>query len=584
MCPAVLPMFTTWPRRRATMWGRIARVTFNSPFTFVSIMRSQSSGSPSWILAMPLASPALLISTSGTRSARTSASAARLTAGRSRTSTTATESDTRCAVPSSAATRSKRSARRAHRTRLAPSAAKRRAHASPIPELAPVTRMSFPLIRLISASPDVRLHGIRSDHRVARAAPERRAELRHVRERPVHPPPRRRMRVHVDQQPGELVAVFAPPDLRPSQEEALLGSEAVDQWRARLTGERALERRVRDTEPVQVGEILAEGESPVHAQRVDRDVSRELIHDELRLGFEAVAVGRGPPVAEVPHRVVLTSGIVKPVRQLVTDDGPHAAVVDRVVRVGIEERRLENPRREDDLVHAGVVVRIHRRRGHPEAGTVHGLSDLRQPAPGVELRGTLQVGDEGARLDPDRAIVDPPFRIADLVRVPGELAEGLLSRAVAHPREVVEPILHDGFEIVHHLEGATLGLRAERARHILLAEGLAQGVVGRFHAAAPPRLLLLDARERLLKVEGLGHDRRSEPRPEPLDQVRPQVPPPVVHRAVTHQLAQRLEEVGLPDIQRDERRGADLPEVLAPADGTDRAELGDRHLVIDGVR
>src|SRR5437762_13477404 len=87
--------------------------------------------------------------TSGRRPARTRASAARFTAVRSRTSTTASESDTRCVVPSSAASRSKRSARRAQSIKSAPSAANRRAHASPIPELAPVTRISFPLILFI---------------------------------------------------------------------------------------------------------------------------------------------------------------------------------------------------------------------------------------------------------------------------------------------------------------------------------------------------------------------------------------------------------------------------------------------------
>src|SRR6266699_6584589 len=101
------------------------------------------------MFASPLASPALLIRTSGTRPPRTRASTARLTAARSRTSTWASESDTRCAVPSSAARRSKRSARSAQRIRSAPSAAKRRAHASPIPELAPVTSISFPLTRFI---------------------------------------------------------------------------------------------------------------------------------------------------------------------------------------------------------------------------------------------------------------------------------------------------------------------------------------------------------------------------------------------------------------------------------------------------
>src|SRR2546422_901086 len=152
MWPAVLPMFTTWPRRRATMCGRIARVTFNSPFRLVSIIRSQSSGSPSWILARPLASPALLSSTSGTWSAATSSAVAPFTAARSRTSTCASRAATPCPRSSSAPSSAKRSRRRAQRTRLAPSAAKRRAQAAPIPELAPVMRMSFPRTRFMPPS------------------------------------------------------------------------------------------------------------------------------------------------------------------------------------------------------------------------------------------------------------------------------------------------------------------------------------------------------------------------------------------------------------------------------------------------
>src|SRR5690348_11913241 len=209
---------------------------------------------------MPLASPALLIKTSGTRPALTRASAARLTAVRSRTSTTATERDTRCAVPSSAARRSRRSARRAQSTRFAPSAAKRRAHASPIPELAPVTRISFPVIRFTRGSPDVGLHAVGPHHRVAGIAPERLPEFRHVGERPVHAPARRRVRLAVHQRARVLITVLSPPHLHPPQEEALLRREAVDEGRAGLPHERPLERGVRDAEAVQVGKILTQGE------------------------------------------------------------------------------------------------------------------------------------------------------------------------------------------------------------------------------------------------------------------------------------------------------------------------------------
>src|SRR5207247_9177576 len=51
------------------------------------------------------------------------------------------------------ASRPSRSRRRAHSTRCAPCAAKRRAHAAPIPELAPVMSTCFPATELIDVPP-----------------------------------------------------------------------------------------------------------------------------------------------------------------------------------------------------------------------------------------------------------------------------------------------------------------------------------------------------------------------------------------------------------------------------------------------
>jgi hypothetical protein len=48
----------------------------------------------------------------------------------------------------------------------------------------------------------------------------------------------------------------------------------------------------------------------------------------------------------------------------VADHGTDAAVVDRVVAVGVEERRLQDRGREVDRVVGGVVVRVDRLRGH----------------------------------------------------------------------------------------------------------------------------------------------------------------------------------------------------------------------------
>ena len=72
----------------------------------------------------------------------------------------------------------------------------------------------------------------------------------------------------------------------------------------------------------------------------------------------------GPPVAQRAGAVELRALVVEAVADLVADDRADAAVVDRVVGLDVEERRLEDGGREDDLVQAGVVVGVDRLRGH----------------------------------------------------------------------------------------------------------------------------------------------------------------------------------------------------------------------------
>jgi hypothetical protein len=114
-------------------------VTLSTPRTFVSIMRSQSSGSASWIGASPAASPAEFTSTSTSRHVSGSAPSAARTASRSRTSSVIASVPMPCSCSSSSASASSRSPRRATSTSRSPAAANERAHASPMPLDAPVT-------------------------------------------------------------------------------------------------------------------------------------------------------------------------------------------------------------------------------------------------------------------------------------------------------------------------------------------------------------------------------------------------------------------------------------------------------------
>src|SRR4029078_10853994 len=100
-------------------------------------------------------------------------------------------------------------------------------------------------------------------HRIAILAAPRLLELGHVAQRAVDSPLGRRMWVRADQISQELRPIELAPDLRPTEEESLLGGEAVDH-RLRMGGESAFHRRVRNREPAKVADVLAEGELALH--------------------------------------------------------------------------------------------------------------------------------------------------------------------------------------------------------------------------------------------------------------------------------------------------------------------------------
>ena len=83
-----------------------------------------------------------------------------------------------------------------------------------------------------------------------------------------------------------------------------------------------------------------------------------------------------PPVAQISDLIELPALIVKSVRHFVSDYRAHAAVVDGVIGFRIEERRLQDSRRENDLVHHGVVIGVHRRRRHSPFAAIDRFADF----------------------------------------------------------------------------------------------------------------------------------------------------------------------------------------------------------------
>ena len=124
----------------------------------------------------------------------------------------------------------------------------------------------------------------------------------------------------------------------------------------RLVAEGDAVGRVADGEPAEVADVLADGERAVDllARGVAGLELVELGDERVGAGLERRPVLVGPPVAQRAVAVELRALVVEAVADLVADDRADAAVVDGVVGVGVEERRLQDRGGEDDLVQPGL--------------------------------------------------------------------------------------------------------------------------------------------------------------------------------------------------------------------------------------
>ena len=110
-----------------------------------------------------------------------------------------------------------------------------------------------------------------------------------------------------------------------------------------------------------------------------------------------VGVGRRPPVADRAGGVELAALVVEAVHDLMADDRADRAIIDRRVRLRVEEGRLQDAGREHDLVLEAAVIGVHRRRAHRPFLAVDRLAEVAQLIIPLEGGAALDVAVEVVR-------------------------------------------------------------------------------------------------------------------------------------------------------------------------------------------
>ena len=109
---------------------------------------------------------------------------------------------------------------------------------------------------------------------------------------------------------------------------------------------------------------------------VEHGVGVELRDDLVRFRLVFRRVFLRPPVTHVAELVELPALVIERMRHLVSDDGAHCSVIQRVIGIGIVEGRLQNSRREHDLIEKRVLVGVDSGRSHSPFGAVRRLADF----------------------------------------------------------------------------------------------------------------------------------------------------------------------------------------------------------------
>ena len=107
-----------------------------------------------------------------------------------------------------------------------------------------------------------------------------------------------------------------------------------------------------------VSKVLTQRELTVGFQPGQHLNISEIVDTYVGTLSETFGIAVGPPVAHVAILVIVASLVVEAVGHLMTYDHANSTIVEGIIGISIEERRLEDTCGEANLIGCGVVVSI----------------------------------------------------------------------------------------------------------------------------------------------------------------------------------------------------------------------------------
>ena len=257
---------------------------------------------------------------------------------------------------------------------------------------------------------------------------------------------------------------------------------------------------------------------------------------------------------------------------LVSDDDTDGAVVRGIVGIEVEERRLQDTRRETNLVHAGAVVSIDDMRRHAPFFPVDGLVDFVAIILGVEGVCPKGIHEVRVLLDLQTGVIPPFIGVTDFHAHGIEFSMGLFFGDISHPFQVLDSMSQCFFKVSDQGDHPVLGIRWEIFINVHFAQGHTHGASSHIKNSLPARLHLFLARHGLsveveIGVDEIGaEERRGTP-----EDIPAKIGLPILHGNGMHQVVDLLKEVGLADVEVADVIDAQTIEVGVPVEAAANA-------------
>ena len=170
-------------------------------------------------------------------------------------------------------------------------------------------------------------------------------------------------------------ARIACPHQRISEEETLFGSETIVHSR-RILRLCFLERLISYFDAAMVCNVFTTSEGAIHMHARQNFYSIKGANHALCALLKVLFVLFSPPVAQITFLVKLCALVVKTVRHFVTNHHTDSSIIDSIIAISSEERRLENASRETNLVGCGIIISVDSLRCHSPFIAIHGFIHL----------------------------------------------------------------------------------------------------------------------------------------------------------------------------------------------------------------